>query len=70
MVYTDAQAWLEAHEFIECKALKGKWTKRTCLDISRGIRRTQRKYRSTHVEASPAVMSPCANCPIYATLEK
>ncbi len=70
MVYTDAQAWLEAHELIECKALKGKWTKRTCLDISRGIRRTQRKYRSSYEEPSSAGKSPCANCPIYATLGK
>jgi|GEM_PF-536721 len=68
MVYTDAQAWLDAHDLIECKALKGKWTKRTCLDISRGIRKSQRKQRTSQEEGSPAVSSPCANCPVYPTL--
>ena len=25
MLYTNAQAWLDAHELIECKPLKGRW---------------------------------------------
>lgn len=70
MVYTEAQAWLDSHELIECKALKGKWTKRTCLDISRGIGRSQRKCRSSREATTPSISSPCTNCPVYATLEK
>ncbi len=70
MVYTEAQAWLDAHELIECKALKGKWTKRTCLDISRGVHRSQRKSSSSRRGSAATISSPCANCPVYATLGK
>ncbi len=69
MVYTDAQAWLDAHELIECKPLKGRWTRETCLEISRRVRKAPRNAKS---QANVAVSRtlPCANCPILAALEK
>lgn len=69
MVFTDARAWLDAHELIECKPLKGRWTRRTCLEISRRARRPPRNAKSA-VEPTPARTVPCANCPILAALEK
>jgi hypothetical protein len=69
MVYTDAQAWLDDHEIIECKPLKGRWTRKTCLEISRRARKAPRNLKG---HATPAVVRtlPCANCPILAALEK
>jgi len=69
MVYTDAQAWLEAHELIECKPLKGRWTRKTCLEISRRVRKAPRNAKS-QVNAVVSRTLPCANCPILAALEK
>jgi hypothetical protein len=69
MVYTDAQAWLDAHELIECKPLKGRWTRKTCLEISRRAGRAPRNAKS-HVNTRGARSLPCANCPILAALEK
>jgi hypothetical protein len=69
MLYTNAQAWLDAHELIECKPLKGKWTRRTCLEISRRVQKAPRNAKS-QVNAASARTLPCANCPILAALEK
>lgn len=69
MVYTDAQAWLKAHEIIECKPLKGRWTRKTCLEISRRTKKAPRNAKS-QVATSLARTLPCANCPILAALEK
>jgi hypothetical protein len=69
MVYTDAQAWLEAHELIECKPLKGRWTRETCLEISRRVRKAPRNAKS-QVNLAAARTLPCADCPILAALEK
>lgn len=69
MVYTDAQAWLDAHEVIECKPLKGRWTRKTCLEISRRAQKTPRNAKSTARSGSLRTV-PCANCPILAALEK
>jgi len=69
MVYTDAKAWLEAHEIIECKALKGRWTRKTCLAISTRGRKSPRNARA-QVSAAAMRTLPCANCPILAALEK
>ena len=69
MVYTDAQAWLEAHELIECKPLKGRWTRKTCLEISRRSRRAPRNAKSQLNSAMGRTL-PCSNCPILAALEK
>ncbi len=69
-MYTDAQDWLEAHELIECKPLNGRWTPKTCLEISKRTKNTspQTKKRLNNLGASRSV--PCANCPILAVLEK
>ena len=69
MVYTDAQAWLADHEIIECKPLKGRWTRQTCLEISRRVRKAPRNSKA-HVAPASARPLPCANCPILAALEK
>lgn len=69
MVYTDARAWLDAHELIECKPLKGRWTRQTCLEISRRARRVPRNAKS-QPDTTPLRTIPCANCPILAALEK
>lgn len=69
MVYTDAQAWLEDHEIIECKFLKGRWTRRTCLEMSRRARKAPRNAKA-HANVFVARTVPCANCPILAALEK
>jgi hypothetical protein len=69
MAYTDARAWLEAHEIIECKALKGRWTRRTCLEISKRERKPPRSGKALW-RAGGARLLPCANCPILAALEK
>ncbi len=69
MVYTDAQAWLEAHEIIECKPLKGRWTRKTCLEISKRSGKAPRNAK-TQMSAKSARSLPCANCPILAALEK
>lgn len=69
MMYTEAQAWLNNHEIIECKPLKGRWTRKTCLEISRRARRPARNVKSpTTISESKTL--PCANCPILAALEK
>jgi hypothetical protein len=70
MVYTDAQTWLEAHEIIECKPLKGRWTKKTCLEISQRSKKAPRNAKSKVREALGNRTLPCANCPILAALEK
>jgi hypothetical protein len=69
MDYTDARAWLEAHELIECKPLKGRWTRRTCLEISRRVRKPPRNLKCQERLMSQRIL-PCANCPILAALEK
>jgi hypothetical protein len=69
MSFTDPKAWLEAHELIECKPLKGRWTPQTCLEISRRVRKSPRNAKSP-AEAPGARNLPCANCPILAALEK
>ncbi|MFC1836995.1 hypothetical protein ACFL2Q_20125 [Thermodesulfobacteriota bacterium] len=69
MVYTDAQAWLDAHEIIECKQLKGRWTRQTCIEISKRTRKPPRNARR-QISASLSRTLPCANCPIVAALEK
>jgi hypothetical protein len=69
MVYTDAQSWLDAHELIECKQLKGRWTRRTCLEISRRGSKGPRNAKSLDNTAASRTL-PCANCPILAALEK
>ncbi|MCX5862881.1 MAG: hypothetical protein WCG29_06525 [Desulfomonile sp.] len=69
MVYTDVRAWLDAHELIECKTLKGRWTRQTCLEISRRGRKAPRNAKS-QVNVPLAKTLPCANCPILAALEK
>jgi hypothetical protein len=69
MVYTDARAWLEAHELIECKPLKGRWTRKTCLEIARRVRKAPRNAKS-QADLPPLRTIPCANCPILAALEK
>ena len=69
MVYTDAQAWLNDHEIIECKPLKGRWTRKTCIEISRRTRKAPRNAK-TQVRAVALRTLPCANCPILAALEK
>ena len=69
MAFTDVRSWQAAHEIIECKALKGRWTLRTCLEISkRGQRKAPRSGRSQIAGVSGRVL-PCANCPILAALE-
>lgn len=68
MVYTDAQAWIDAHELIECKPLKGRWTGRTCLEMSRRVRRPPRNAKSHTAHAVEGL--PCATCPVLAALEK
>ncbi len=69
MVYTDAKMWLDAHEIIECKPLKGRWTRKTCLEIAKRGQKPSKKARAQmRVPANRAV--PCANCPILAALEK
>jgi hypothetical protein len=69
MVYTDAQAWLDAHELIECKPLKGRWTRRTCLEIYKRIRKAPRNAKA-QLDLASSKSLPCANCPILAALEK
>jgi len=69
MVYTDAQSWLDAHEIIECKPLKGRWTRETCLEISRRARKAPRNAKA-QVSAAASRTLPCANCPILKALEK
>lgn len=69
MEYTDAQAWLEAHDVIECKPLKGRWTRETCLEISKRGRKTPRNAKGHGAGFSFRTL-PCANCPILAALEK
>jgi hypothetical protein len=69
MVYTEVQAWLNDHELIECKPLKGRWTRKTCLEMSRRVRKPPRNVK-TPVTISEAKTVPCANCPILAALEK
>ncbi len=69
MSYTDPQAWLDAHELIECKPLKGRWTRETCLEISRRSQNNSRNAKS-QVNLTGARTVPCANCPILAALEK
>lgn len=69
MVYTDAQAWLEAHELIECKPLKGRWTRETCLEIYRRTSKAPRNAKS-QIDLTASRSLPCANCPILAALEK
>jgi hypothetical protein len=69
MVYTDAQAWLDDHEIVECKPLKGRWTRKTCLEISRRTGRAPRNAKA-QMAARPAKTLPCAKCPILAALEK
>jgi len=68
MVFTDPKAWLEAHELIECKPLKGRWTLDVCIEMSKRVRKAPRNAKSP---TEPAVMRnlPCANCPILAALE-
>jgi hypothetical protein len=68
MMYTEAQAWLNDHEIIECKPLKGRWTRKTCLELSRRARKPPRNVRNAVVSEVKTV--PCANCPILAALEK
>jgi hypothetical protein len=69
MVFTDPKAWLEAHELIECKPLKGRWTLDVCLEMSKRVQKVARNAKSP---AEPSGMKnlPCANCPILAALEK
>lgn len=67
MVFTDAQAWLDAHEVIECKPLKGRWTRKTCMEISGRSGKTAQKKGKT---VTPTRTLPCADCPILAALEK
>lgn len=69
MVYTDAQDWLEAHEIIECKPLKGRWTRKTCLEISRRSGKPPRNVK-TRSRFPVTRTLPCADCPIVAALEK
>ncbi len=69
MVYSDAKDWQAAHEIIECKALKGRWTLRTCLEISRRERKAPRNGRA-QIAGVAGRLLPCANCPILAALEE
>ena len=69
MAFTDVRSWQAAHEIIECKALKGRWTLRTCLEISRRERKAPRSGRTQIAGVSGRVL-PCANCPILAALEE
>jgi hypothetical protein len=69
MEYTNAQAWLDNHELIECKPLKGKWTRKTCLEISGRTRKIPRNSKSILSSAASRTV-PCANCPILAALEQ
>lgn len=70
MSFTDPKAWLEAHELIECKPLKGRWTLDVCLEMSRRVHKTPRNAKSPAVSSAIMRNLPCANCPILAALEK
>lgn len=69
MQFTDARAWLDAHELIECKPLKGRWTRETCLEISKRARKAPKNAKS-RLDIQPVKTVPCVNCPILAALEK
>jgi hypothetical protein len=69
MAHTDAQTWMEAHEIIECKPLKGRWTAKTCLEIA-GKSKQKSKSKAQENAGKSHGMVPCANCPILAALEK
>jgi hypothetical protein len=68
MSFTDPQAWLEAHELIECKPLKGRWTRETCIEISKKMQKSSGTQKSMS-EARIRTL-PCVNCPILAALEE
>jgi hypothetical protein len=68
MDYTEAQAWLDAHELIECKPLKGRWTVKTCLGVSTRLRKSSKNSKN-HDEANASSNMPCQECPVYAQIK-
>lgn len=67
MEFTNAHAWLNAHELVDCKPYKGRWTRRTCHEIYMRAQRssgyTGARYVGPHIKNVP-----CSSCPVMAAI--